>query len=252
MNEAYRVNAMTVLGKIRKSIAHRNGHVVLRSELAKFGGSSQLTAALSTLINGGELVRMSPGIFAKAKWDCNHSFEWKCSDPKATFQEAFDKLHITVTFLSIEHHDGQFNCVVDTGNRRFTKPLRLGNYAVEYYHDTAKRDGAAAEVPADLDRLPKRNVEEYILSIAKCNKVAVNRSRLDCWAEAVTRAAGDSVKLDIVGQTLVALFKAHLINGKQMSRLMTNYMLEKKCSAKNSADTSKILPPSGEAEYILT
>nr|WP_315256850.1 hypothetical protein [uncultured Duganella sp.] len=240
---------MTVLGKIRNSIAHRHGQVVLRSELAKFGGQSQLTAALSTLISHGELVRMAPGVFAKASTDCSARLEWTCDDYKATFQEAFDKLHIVVTFLSIEQSGEKYHCLVNTGETRCTMPLQLENYAVVYSGCTGRHNDDGQEVPADLDRLPKRKVGEYILSIAKRHHVSTSRGRLDDWAEAVTKAAGDSVQLDTIGQTLVALFKAGLVNGKQMARLMTNYVHEKRRLNGTSDKADQCRAPSANIEY---
>lgn len=214
---------MTVLGKIRNSIAHKSGHVVLRAELSKFGGPSQVSVAINTLISDGELVRIGAGVFVNAKRDADPD-----EDPQAIFQEVFDKLHVSVTFLHTKRHNGQLNCVVNTGKTRFSKPLKLGNYVLVYHKDPPKRQASPVEVPADLEQLPRKNVKQFVSSVAQSHNIVSKRSRLDGWAEAVTRAAGDSIELDPFGQTLLALFKAQLINGKQMSRLMSNYMLEKK------------------------
>ncbi|MGK5060428.1 Fic family protein [Janthinobacterium sp. LB2P49] len=79
----------------------------------------------------------------------------------------------------------------------------------------------------DLALLPTKNVKDFVNLAASSHHIVSSHSRLDAWAEAVTRAAGDSVQLDQVGQLLVALFKARRINGRQMARLMSNYLLEK-------------------------
>jgi hypothetical protein len=77
-----------------------------------------------------------------------------------------------------------------------------------------------------LDALPRKSVSEFIQSFARSRHVQFKRSGLDAWTEAVTRAAGEDIKLDETGKLLVALKKKHLINGRQMARLMTNHIRE--------------------------
>ena len=52
------------------------------------------------------------------------------------------------------------------------------------------------------------------------------RSGLDAFAEAITRVSGDDTRLDETGKLLVELKKRHIINGRQLARLATNYMTE--------------------------
>lgn len=76
--------------------------------------------------------------------------------------------------------------------------------------------------------LPKSNVGGFVARFASLNGVKATRTRLDVFAEAVTRLAGDEVKLDEVGQTLVALRERKLVSGDEMNRLMLNHLREKK------------------------
>lgn len=78
----------------------------------------------------------------------------------------------------------------------------------------------------DVEQLPKEGVGEFVRRFARAHNVVYQRTRLDDWAEAVTRAAGDDVRLDHTEKLLVALKKQHLINGRQAARLLTNYMNE--------------------------
>lgn len=82
-----------------------------------------------------------------------------------------------------------------------------------------------APLPKDL---PESNVGNFVKAFAKINGVKPTRTRLDLFAEAVTRLAGDEVKLDQVGQTLVALRERKLVSGDEMIRLLHNHILEKK------------------------
>ncbi len=117
---------------------------------------------------------------------------------------------------------------------------RSFNEAVCKYHDQpghprhhALHDAQAlragwlgrSSVPPDI---PVDNVEEFILGLAKQHGVRVTRTKLDEFAEALTRLSGDDVVLDHVGQTLVALRERSLITGNQMNRMMTNYLRERK------------------------
>ena len=69
-------------------------------------------------------------------------------------------------------------------------------------------------------------MSEFVKQFALAKHIQFKRSGLDDWAEAVTRASGDDVKLDGTGKLLVTLKKKHLINGRQMARLMTNHLRE--------------------------
>ena len=83
-------------------------------------------------------------------------------------------------------------------------------------------------LPSDLDALPTKDVKHYVERFARVHGVQYTRTGLDDYAETITRAAGDDVKLDTTGKLLVALKKNELINGRQLARLMTNHMREVK------------------------
>ena len=53
-----------------------------------------------------------------------------------------------------------------------------------------------AAIPDDLDILPEHGVRQYIELFAAAHQITFERTRLDDWAEAVTRAAGDDLALD--------------------------------------------------------
>lgn len=76
--------------------------------------------------------------------------------------------------------------------------------------------------------LPSSNVSGFVVGLASRHGVQTTRTRLDVFAEAVTRLAGDEVKLDEVGQTLVALRERELVTGDEMNRLMLNHLRERK------------------------
>ena len=52
--------------RLLRSIAARNGEVVLRRDLARFGSPAQISRALKQLVSEGKLVRIGLGVYAKA------------------------------------------------------------------------------------------------------------------------------------------------------------------------------------------
>ncbi|WP_146218896.1 hypothetical protein [Undibacterium pigrum] len=81
-------------------------------------------------------------------------------------------------------------------------------------------------MPSELHLLPQIRVKEFVELFASQHHVEYLRSGLDDWAEAATRASGDNVKLDHTGKLLVMLKRRHLIDGRQLARLMTNHLKE--------------------------
>ncbi|MHB9839713.1 DUF6088 family protein [Paraburkholderia terrae] len=131
--------------RVARSIARREGVVILRSELAGLGSAAQLSRVLSTLVGAGKLVRVSPGIFAKTRVN---RFTGRLA-PAATFEaiaaEVFRKLKIDITpgELARDYNAGKTTqvpmlAVVDTGTRRITRKIQVGSRYV-IYERKAKR-----------------------------------------------------------------------------------------------------------------
>ncbi|WP_346730321.1 DUF6088 family protein [Caballeronia sp. dw_276] len=125
--------------RVMRSIRRRSGVVILRSELTKLGGRSQLTRVLATLVATRMLVRIGHGIYAKTKIN---KFTATLM-PAATFEsiaaEAFAKLGISVGFgmLAAEYNAGRSTqipmvAVVTTGQRRITRKIQVGSKRVIY------------------------------------------------------------------------------------------------------------------------
>ena len=88
---------------------------------------------------------------------------------------------------------------------------------------------AATVIGASLPKvLPVSNVARFVKAFAESHGVKPTRTRLDLFAEAVTRLSGDEVKLDEVGQTLVALRERNLVTGDEAIRLLHSHILERK------------------------
>ncbi|RDU96017.1 DUF6088 family protein [Trinickia dinghuensis] len=130
---------MNLEDRISRSIAQRRGMVVLRAELAKMGSVSQVGRVLARLVESGKLVRVSKGAFAKTRIN---QFTG-CPSPVGTLEtisaELFDKLGIKVgqSALVADFNNGcstqvPMSAIVNTGRRRITRKVTVGNRTVIY------------------------------------------------------------------------------------------------------------------------
>ncbi|MDR5810625.1 DUF6088 family protein [Caballeronia sp. LZ019] len=129
-----------------RSIAQRDGVVVLRSELNRLGSRSQLTRVLANLVRRQLLVRVSLGVYAKTKVN---RFTGKRA-PAAAFEtiaaETLRKLGIEVTHgkLAAEYNAGKTTQIpmlpiVNTGKRRITRAIKVGSKRLLYERDVGRR-----------------------------------------------------------------------------------------------------------------
>ena len=125
--------------RVTRSIHRRAGVVILRSELTKLGGRSQLTRVLARLVDARKLIRIGHGIYAKTKMN---KFT-RTLMPAATFEsiaaEAFKKLGIAVGpgMLAEEYNSGRSTQIpmmptVTTGRRRISRRIQVGSKRVIY------------------------------------------------------------------------------------------------------------------------
>jgi hypothetical protein len=142
--------------------------------------------------------------------------------------EAFKKLGRAIQSARTLSDQNQAVLLVDGGRHRLSRQFMWGQASVEYVGQKKARTIANRPIslPEDLNALPLKNVSAFVQRFAMSRDVHFKRSGLDQWAEAVTRASGDDVTLDETGKLLVALKKKHLINGRQMARLMSNHLSE--------------------------
>ncbi len=199
---------MKLDSKLRMSLTKRSGNVVLRRDLQGLASQSHLTAALKTLIADGHLVRLAPGVYAKAKRDAR-GYTRLAADPADLAKEVFQKLGIEAHVVEVGAGDGQPGYLLGKGLRPASP-------------------GTPFSLPSDVAALPTSGVGAFVEHLAGAHGVRYQRSGLDDFSEAVTRVAGDDVRLDHTGKLLVALKKKNLITGRQLARLMTNHLRESK------------------------
>ncbi|MGY6154267.1 DUF6088 family protein [Paraburkholderia graminis] len=137
---------MKLEARVMRSIAQRDGVVVLRSELKHLGSASHLSRVLSNLLRRDMLVRVSLGVYAKTKVN---RFTGQRT-PAASFEriaaETLRKLGIEVTHgkLAAEYNSGKTTQIpmvpiVKTGKRRITRAIKVGSKRLLYERDVGRR-----------------------------------------------------------------------------------------------------------------
>lgn len=134
--------------RIRRSIANRQGNVVLPSELKRFGSPDQVKRVLAKLVDEGILIRVSKGAYAKTRIN---RFTGKPS-PVGTLEsiasELFAKLKVETRpgKLIREYNQGRTTqvpaqTVVDTGKRRITRRIEVGGRVLAYENNFGRPEG---------------------------------------------------------------------------------------------------------------
>lgn len=212
---------MKLESKLLVSLGKRADHVVLRRELARLGSKSQLTEAIKRLIAEGRLLRLAPGVYAKTRSGSHGTAELA-----APAHVIADEILAKTGRSSVIHR-------VDAGHEQpkfeaqFTG-VPANASATSLARPRRKRRAVAFKLPSEVAQLPVKDVATYVASLAAAHGVVFKRTRLDDFAEAVTRLAGDDERLDTTGKLLASLRKKSVINGPQLARLMTNHMREQR------------------------
>ncbi|CAI1092709.1 hypothetical protein KGP17_24690 [Serratia sp. JSRIV001] len=217
---------MSIKDKLIKALENSPDSIVLRHELSALGGRTQVTDSLRDLVASGFLTKPGLGIYVK-----NEHRQYKGlynSDRCITVvKEIFKKLDTPVKDIKIDHIAGQDICIVDIGAQRVSRKLEINGIPIRYSNNQKISNGDYL-LSQDVDDLPTKGVRKFIEKLAAAHGIQYQRTGLDDFAESVTRLAGDEIELDITEKLLIALKKKDLISGRQLARLMTNYMREVK------------------------
>lgn len=130
---------MNTRERLVKSIANRQGAVILRSELSGLGSYSQVSRSLNDLVRSGQLVRAGKGVFVKTRVSSVTGSPVPAGTLEAIATEALKKLGVKVApgQLIREYNSGKttqlpMQFVVDTGDRRISRKITVGGRTVMY------------------------------------------------------------------------------------------------------------------------
>ncbi|MGR7484028.1 hypothetical protein ACU60U_26975 [Klebsiella aerogenes] len=216
--------------RMRQSIQHRCGVVLSRSDLASLGSKTQVTHALSVLVKNGELLRLSQGVYVKAKRTGNDVKAQGSLD--VIIREAANKLgfQLLQKDLCLEKvNASQGEIIVEVDAPRVKRKLVINGKTIcfrSYSRKSATKNTAfkLAKTP------PTKGVARYVVELARYYNVSYCYNAMDQWADAVTRLAGDEIVHDTVEDLLVALKRAGKITKQEVAKLSVNYLREQKQS----------------------
>lgn len=206
---------MNLKERVRLSLAKRAGRVVLRRELEHFGSPSQLSQILQDLQRQGVLSRLGEGIYAKTSADDTPG------SVHALTVEVLRKADIPTTRCQITDHEIVVQ-VVDGARKE--RRLKIEGRPVRF--ERVPRFGTA--MPEHLKDLPTQEVAQYVRRLASAHRVSYRPSRLEAWAEGVTRAAGDQVRTDHTDGLLIRLKQRKVLDDRQFTQLLVNHHRESK------------------------
>jgi len=120
----------------------RRGEIIMRSDFTLMGSQSQISRLLADFVSEGRLVRLGYGIFAKARISSISGKAVPREPLEVLAQEAFRRLMIEAKpgKAQKEYASGQstqvpVQAVFDTGQRRISRKLTVGNRKVRYEND---------------------------------------------------------------------------------------------------------------------
>lgn len=217
---------MRLTSKLKISVAKRPGNVVLRRHIASLGSQSQLSEAIKSLMGSGHLVRLGAGIYAKSI--PTPQGVRLVAPPEQLEEELGRRLGVQARLTPAGGGEGSplFGLNSTPSSARGASEAFAGYTGGQERRREPR--GATFTLPESLDLLPKEHVREFVERLAKAHGIHYQRTGLDDFAEAVTRLAGDDGSLDDTGKLLATLRKKAVITGRQLARLMTNYMMEQR------------------------
>jgi hypothetical protein len=217
---------MLLKDRVQISIAKRRGNVILRSDIANLGSDTQLSEVLRTLTQEGKLIKLGAGIYAKAHKATDGEVLLVANDQQVA-KELFERLGVEVDFVEVNADSGETIYFLNTSKRRMSRNLKFNNVRVVYSRKyNVFKNHLIIDLTTQLEMLPVNGVSDFVQRLALQHGVIAQRTRMDDWADAVTRLAGDDVKQDPTDDLLVALTKKNVISGRQMVRLLSNHMKE--------------------------
>lgn len=133
---------MTIEARMLLSIRHRRGSIVLREDFAGIGSEASVSRALLGLQERGVLVRIGMGIYAKTKVSSATGHVIAAGSLETLSLEVLKRLGIKVrpgraaqayNAGTTTQVPGVF--VVNTGARRISRKITIGNRSLEFDHD---------------------------------------------------------------------------------------------------------------------
>ena len=132
---------MKTAQRVREFVSGSNADVFLRRDFHPFGGRSQVNVALKILIGQGLLVRLSSGVYARAKPSVLSGRPIPVKPLEVLAPKILERFGVEVHAprLVREYNAGSTQVPVGVtlaiGSRRITRRIQFGGQRVEYVRD---------------------------------------------------------------------------------------------------------------------
>lgn len=130
---------MTIVDRIKRSIANQNADVFVRADFMNFGSQAQVGRALLELQNNGALVKLGIGVYAKAKPSVLSGKPIPIKPLEVLAPEALKKLGVQVdeSRQTREYNSGNSTqvptgVVLSVGKRRIQRKLGFNGKLVQF------------------------------------------------------------------------------------------------------------------------
>jgi len=130
---------LCIKDRMIRSIALRKGEVLLRADFDRMGSASQVSRALKMVVSAGKLIRLGYGTYAKAQPSPLSGKPIPREPLEALTWEALQRLGVNVNLGKAmnDYASGNTNQIpmgvtFNTGNRRISRKLAMGNRSVVY------------------------------------------------------------------------------------------------------------------------
>jgi len=125
--------------RLLRLIERQPGNVIFRAELAGLGSPAQITAALTTLIDKGVIVRISIGIYARTRKSSVTGATIPAGSLETLATETLKKMGVPFNLgrAAAAYNAGDTNqlpgaFVVNTGERRISRKITVGGRTLGY------------------------------------------------------------------------------------------------------------------------
>jgi Family of unknown function (DUF6088) len=130
---------MKLQERMLRAVKQRDGNVILRSELAGMGSSSQVSEALKGLQEQGVLVRIGSGVYAKTRKSSVTGAIIPAGSLETLASEMLRKLGVSLqeSRVAAAYNAGRSTqmpgaFVANTGRRRISRKVAVGGRTLRY------------------------------------------------------------------------------------------------------------------------
>jgi len=132
-------SCLSIKARMIRSLSMRRSEIILRSDFTPIGSQSQISRILNEFVSEGRLVRIGYGVFAKTRISSISGKAVPREPLEVLAEETLRRLRIDAIpgnaqrdYASGQSTQVPVQAVFNTGRRRISRKLMLGNRSVRY------------------------------------------------------------------------------------------------------------------------